>query len=376
MRNAPSLPPELVLPPFTVSGHGCSAALLRECAELGRRGVVVHGASFRKSGRLARILAASPAGMSAATWEHPGGEPTLDHVEALRALLREQSAEWVAAAGGGSVMDVAKAAAGLKDARLPSQAYHDGAALPASALPFVAVPTTAGTGSEATTVSVLTNAATGVKKSIRHPSHMARKVLLDPELLSSCTPPVLAASGMDAFTQALESFLSRHATWFTDAISIRAACLVRSSLPGMLRGYEAAAASDLMHGSYLAGIALSNARLGLVHGLAHPLGARYHAAHGLACAFCLPAVLEFNRPAAGGKFAALASAFGEDPVASARRLLEETGLSSPFAGRAVTDMPGIVAETLASGSTKANPRDVSPEDVELMVNDLFRAARA
>jgi alcohol dehydrogenase class IV len=179
---------------------------------------------------------------------------------------------------------------------------------------------------------------------------------------------------MDAFTQSVESFLSRYGTWLTRTVALESAVMVRSALPQMFERFEPGAAERLLYGSYLAGIALSNARLGLVHGLAHPLGARCGVPHGLACAVCLPPVLDFNRPAAPDLFRELGGALGGDPAEVARGLLARLRLASPFSGREPPDLPGIVEETMASGSTAANARDVSAADVERIVRGLFAAA--
>ncbi len=360
------IPDTLVLPPRTILKAGAVAGLLAECRAFGRRGVLVYGASWQRGGGLERVVGAAP-DRSLLLWRHAGGEPTLDQVEALLAAARGHGAEWVAAVGGGSVLDLAKSCAGLLEAPLPLQAYHDGAPIETSRIPFVAVPTTAGTGAEATIVCVLTNTATGVKKSIRHPSFMARLVVLDPELLAACPPRVCAASGMDAFTQAVESYLSKGATWFSDACALKAVGLIDASLELVCAGQGGTAARDLLLGSYLAGLALSNARLGLVHGLAHPLGARFHVPHGLVCAVCLPAVLAFNRPACAARFAELAGVLGRDVEERARALNASLGLVSPFAGLVLEDVDAIVAETLASGSTAANPRPVADADVRQLL---------
>ncbi len=367
----PVLPAVLLCPPETVSGPGTVRRLPVLAAAAGSRGLLVHGASLHRAGVIASVLAGAPAGLDLHTWQHPGGEPTVEQVDRLREDIAATGAQWVAAVGGGSVLDVAKAAAGLAGAPRPTLAYHDGEPLPAAGLPFFAAPSTAGTGSEATTVSVLTNARTGVKKSIRRPDHLARAVVLDPDLLATCPPAVIAASGMDAFTQAVEAAISRHATGLSTLLATEAARLVSAALPRVHDdpGHEAAA--DLLAGSFLAGLALSTARLGLVHGLAHPLGARYGVGHGLACAACLPAVLRFNRPAAGAALDRVGAVIGGAPEEMAVRLLERLALPNPFAGQALADRAGIVAETLASGSTAANPRPVTAEAVERLLDALF-----
>ncbi|HNZ47642.1 MAG TPA: iron-containing alcohol dehydrogenase [Candidatus Hydrogenedentes bacterium] len=366
MKIAP-LP--LPMPRDTRFGKGASKLLLPLCAAFGTKGLVVHSASVKKNGRLEALLSEKPGETDC--WQHEGGEPALVQTEALRRYIQNTAPHWVAAIGGGSVLDLARAAAGLSQAPLSVQEYHDGAEIPESPLPFIAVPTTAGTGSEATTVSVLTNRATGVKKSIRHPSFMARLVLLDPELMTGTPASVLAASGMDALTQAIEAFCSRGATCLTDALAKDAAEKVFNALPGACSG-DPSFFDDMMLGSYMAGLALASARLGLVHGLAHPLGARYHAAHGLVCAFCLPPVLAFNRPVIPEKYDTLKRIFRRDPLEAIAALIQKLPLASPFTGQVLSDTQAIIEETLASGSTKANPRDVSADQVQALLNHLFQ----
>jgi len=365
-----TLPNSLTLPPDTRLGRGASQQLLALCDTFGDRGCLVCGQSQVRSGNLDRILGDVSSDVEARVWLHPGDEPTLDQLEDLLALVREHDARWVAAVGGGSVIDIAKAAAGLHHAPRSVVDYHDGAAIPASSTAFIAVPTTAGTGSEATTVSVLTNGDTGVKKSIRHPSFMARLVLLDPDLLATCPKDVLAASGMDAFTQAVESYCSNGATWLTDTLALKALELIHQGLLPAYSG-DGEAYPALLTGSYLAGIALTNAHLGLVHGLAHPLGARFHVPHGLVCAVCLPLVVDFNREAMGDKYARMSEVVGDDLLAHVRTMLDRMQIRNPFPGQELRDRETVIEETLASGSTKANPRTVTAEDAGRVLDAIF-----
>lgn len=366
------LPGELILPPRMIFRKGSAAGILQECAVFGERGVFVHGRSLAASGALQRIMAACPELLAVKTYEHQGGEPTLHQLAALLDSAREYRAEWIAGVGGGSIIDMAKACAGLLEAPLAPVAYHDGAAVPPSRIPFVVAPTTAGTGSEATIVCVLTNSETGVKKSFRNPAFMARLVVLDPELLAGSPPDVIAHSGMDAFTQALESYVSTGATWITSQLSLKGLSMIAYSLQNVYRDSRCAESESLLLGSYLAGLALSNARLGVIHGLAHPLGARFHVSHGLACSICLPYAIEFNRDAIGEKYDAMSEAIGGDLLSVVHKLIKVLGIKSPFAGRLVTDKEEIVEETLASGSTAANPRKVSAADVEWFLKRIFQ----
>lgn len=371
IKPPPFLPDTLVLPEKTLCGRGTISGLFRECLRFGTRGLVLHGAALEHGGILTSLMAAAPSGVAIKAVRHHGDEPTLRQVSDLIGIARLHKAEWIAGIGGGSILDLAKAAAALVHAPHPPVHYHDGGAIPDSGLVFVAVPTTAGTGAEATLNSVLTNEATGVKKSIRAPGMMARVVILDPGLLATCPPAVIAASGMDAFTQAIEAYTSRHATGLSDTLALKAVQLIHTHLPAVHRNPDSPEAEALLTGSYLAGVALSFARLGIVHGLAHPLGSLYHLPHGVVCAACLPYALELNREASGPKYDALCVAVGDDLLNCTRDLMRTLSLSSPFRGKALQEKELIIREALASGSTKANPKSITRSDVEWLLEKLF-----
>ena len=364
------LPQELLLPSRTLTGPNTILRLLPEAAAFGNTGLLVHGRSLEKSGMLEKILEHTPPAFFITTHAHAGNEPTTADIDALRRRLQNTRPDWIAAVGGGSVLDLAKAAAALLDSSLPTADHLAGAPIPGSRLPLLLAPTTAGTGSEATVVAVMTDPARDLKASIRHPSIMPRVVILDPALLASCPPPVVAASGLDAFVQAVEAHTSRHATDFTRLFSGLASQRIAASLSPVFHG-DFSRAAELLEGSYLAGIALSHARLGLVHGLAHPLGCRYHAAHGLVCALCFPAVLHLNRDGSRAPLQSLTELLGNDPETLTRDWLAEFSLSNIFSGQPLVARDAIIRETLASGSTKANPRDVTAGDVEAVLGEIF-----
>jgi alcohol dehydrogenase class IV len=369
--NMNILSENMLMPQQTIIGKGKLSVLPDQCLQFGSRGVIVYGAALEKNGMLNSIADAVQPDSSLLLWRHTGDEPTLSQVEDLLAAVRPHSPDWIAAVGGGSSMDLAKAAAGLLNAALPVVEYHNGAIIPPSHIPFIAVPTTAGTGSEATQVSVLTNEATGIKKSIRHPSFLPRLVILDDSLLASCPTTVIAASGMDALTQAIESYISRKAHWFSEQLSIKAIELIAGSLEEVFADPSSEKAASLLLGSYLAGIAFGNARLGLVHGLAHPLGARYHLPHGLVCAICLPHVIEFNLPVISDKYAEMSRIVNNDLLDEINRLLIVFNLEGALKNRELTDTEAIITETLASGSTAANPKDATTKEVTTILNKIF-----
>ena len=365
----PILPETLILPEKTISGRGKIATLFTECRRFGERGLLVHGTAL---GHRLHTLAI-PGGMAVYPVQHHGGEPTLAQVGQLVDIARNHQAGWIAGVGGGSILDLAKAAAVLARAPQSVVHYHDGSAIETPGLVFIAAPTTAGTGAEATINSVLTNETTGIKKSIRDIGMMARVVILDPDLLGACPRPVIAASGMDALTQGIEAYTSRYATGLSDQLALESVSLVARNLEAVFKNPLAAEADGLLTGSYLGGLALSFARLGVVHGLAHPLGVLYHTPHGAVCAACLPYSLELNRAAFGAKYDDLSRVAGKDLITYVNELTQRLGLVSPFSGTPLRDAEMIIRETLASGSTKANPKPITRADVEWILGKLFAA---
>ena len=243
------------------------------------------------------------------------GEPTLDLVAEGVAAARQAQAEVIVGLGGGSALDAAKAIAGLMDLEGTPQEYHRGRPLERPGRPFVAVPTTSGTGAEVTLNAVLTDATTSFKNSIRGDTWFARVALVDAELTLDLPADVTAGSGSDALCQAIEAYTSIGAGPVTDALAMRAIALIGGSLARAYRqGDDLAARESMSMGSLMAGMAMASARLGGVHGMAHPLGARYHIPHGVVCGLLLPYTMEYNLDAAQAKYATVAALLGE-PVA-------------------------------------------------------------
>jgi len=360
------MPHNILVPPRMIVGAGSLAALGDAVRSLGTRALLATGRhALRASGTTGRIVAGlSAAHVETTLFEEVEPEPSCATVDRLRDVLRREGCDVVIGAGGGSVMDAAKVAAGLANEDAPTVDFWRGRRAARVGVSFVAVPTTSGTGAEATRNGVITNPAVPAKTSIRDDAFVARLVVLDPELTLSVPPGVTAASGMDALVQAIESFTSKHATPVTDAWSFEAVRLLKTSVLAAYRdGSDLAAHTDAAFGSLLAGLALANARLGMVHGLAHPLGARYHIPHGLVCAVLLAPVMRFNRGAAQEKYVRLDGVMDGDAVGFVERLRDALGLPAdlkPFGVRA-GDVPTLVAESLPSGSLAANPREATAE---------------
>lgn len=227
------------------------------------------------------------------------GEPTIAMMEEGRELARAAGCDWVLGLGGGSAIDAGKALAALVANRGAVLDYLEvigkGLPLEQMPLPFVAMPTTAGTGAEATRNAVLASPEHGVKVSLRHRLMLPRLALVDPELALTVPQEVTAATGMDALTQLLEAWVCLRANPMTDALcreGIERA--VRSLRRVVADGNDLEARSDMALAALLSGMALANAGLGAVHGFAAPLGGRFGMAHGAVCAALLPAVWAVN----------------------------------------------------------------------------------
>jgi alcohol dehydrogenase class IV len=228
-----------------------------------------------------------------------------------------------------------------------------------------------------TRVCVLADPQNRRKASIRADSMLPRLAIVDPELTVSCQPEVTAHSGMDALVQAIESYVSTGANPLTDALALEAARLTAGALETAVRdGTDRTAREAMALGSVMAGLALNTARLGLVHGLANPVGALTGAAHGMLCALLMPAVMEFNEEAAAEKYARLAHELGvtdttatdaeanRDLVRFIRALNQRLGIPARLqaVGLKRDTLEYVASEAMPSGSTKANPRPASEAD--------------
>lgn len=229
------------------------------------------------------------------------GEPSPQLVDQAVRMYRHAGIEMVLGIGGGSVLDAAKAIAGLLPHGNSVMEHLEGVGpeLPykGPALPFIAVPTTAGTGSEATKNAVLSmHGPDGFKKSFRHDLLMARYAVVDPDLLASCPPDLIAANGMDALTQLLESYVSTKANPLTDALALDGLAYVRDGLLDWYEGNENAAdgRAGMAYAAMLSGITLAQVGLGVVHGLAAPLGAFFPIPHGVACGATVAVATDIN----------------------------------------------------------------------------------
>jgi alcohol dehydrogenase class IV len=365
-----------------VAGPGRAADLPGILAGLGTRVLVCAGANPVRHDRLLAGLGLPTALFTVA------GEPTVGLARAALAAARDHGADVVAAIGGGSVIDTAKAVAVLLgnggDALDYLEVIGAGQPITRPAAPCVAVPTTAGTGAEVTANAVLASPEHRVKASLRSPLMIPRVALVDPELTMSCPPPVTAASGMDALTQCLEPFVSPRASPVTDGLAREG---LRRAAAGLRAAYadggDLAARADMSVCSLLGGMALANAKLGAVHGLAGVIGGASPVPHGGACAALLAPVIEANvrvlqsgpvQPAlpryteVARLLTGVADALVEDGLAWIRETVARLAIPGLAAyGLRPGDVGEIAAAAARSSSMQGNPVLLSDDDLRAIV---------
>jgi len=318
------------------------------------------------------------AGLSRAVYDRTLPDPPVSQAEEAAALFKEEGCDSLLALGGGSPIDLAKAVGVLVAGGGDLREYAAGKAVKAPPPPFVAVPTTAGTGSEVTGVTVISDPERKTKMLIRSPGMIPQTSILDPLLLAKLPPRIAAETGADALSHALEGLVSAFAQPISDALALHAVRLINRNLRPMVADpANAEAAGQMLLASCLASMSWANAGLGLVHAMAHTLGAHYHVSHGKACALYLPVVMDFNAIACPDKYAAVAADMDQDvlglPPYEAAKLAPEAvrDLFLDLDLPATYDELGIsfelkeemVDEVLSVPTHKANPRRSSREEV-------------
>ncbi len=357
-----------------VFGVGALRELPRLAAGLGKRVWLVTGESGRHEATVRGLLESAGATVSVA---RVAGEPTIEDVLRLVEAARAGACELVVGVGGGSVIDGAKALSALianpGDPLDFLEVVGKGQPLTRAPLPFIAVPTTAGTGAEVTKNSVLGSTEHGVKVSLRSDSMLPRVALVDPELTLSLPPALTAATGLDALTQVIEPFVSCQHNPITDALSREG---IRRGARALRRafhdGSDLEARSDMALTSLFGGLSLANAKLGAVHGFAGPIGGKFPAPHGAVCARLLPGVVACNIEALRARepksasleryaelariLTGLASACAEDAVGWLRTLTDELEIPPLRAyGVSAGAIPELVRNARRSSSMQGNP---------------------
>lgn len=361
----------ITAPSRILFGRGEAAKAPGLIRAYGRRGIVVHGATSSRAGWLLEALGPEALALPCKR------EPTLDDLLAALVAARDHRPDWVAAIGGGAALDLGKALAGLipapGDPMEHLEVVGKGLPLIVEPLPFIALPTTAGTGAEVTKNAVIGLPGMGRKVSLRDDRMVARLAIVDPGLTDGCPRDVTLASGLDAITQVIEPYVSVKATPYTDALARPAIGQGMDALMRLMQAEDPEARDRMAWVSLCGGVALANAGLGAVHGLAGVIGGMTGAAHGAICGALLGPVLEANRAAATGAArdrldlvcAEIATSLGcaaEEAPSALQAWARAAGLPGlADLGVRASFRAEIVAASLGASSMKGNPVPLTAE---------------
>ncbi|UTW05588.1 iron-containing alcohol dehydrogenase (plasmid) [Amphritea atlantica] len=382
---------QIILPRVMQVGEGASQEIPAILASLGcSRPLIITDKMMVQLGYAGNIQACLAAqSITAEVFDDTVPEPTVSSIQAGVDTVRNGNYDSIIALGGGSPIDSAKAigilgkfGGTMRDYKFPRIVNEEG-------LPIIAVPTTAGTGSEVTRFTIITDETTDEKMLCVGIGFMPVAALVDFSLTLSLPARITADTGIDALTHAMEAYVSKKASPYSDSQALSAMRLIGPNLRRVFHdGADKAAREAMMLGSTLAGIAFSNASVALVHGMSRPIGAAFHVPHGLSNAMLLPAVTEFSIPEAAERYADCARAMGvateqdSTDVANSklmdelRALNDELQVPTPeqfgIARQEFFDlMPTMAEQALASGSPNNNPRVPSAEQIVEIYKQLW-----
>lgn len=368
-----SVPQEIIV------GKG-SLGRLPEAAEKlgGKHGFIISGPHLNKMGIVASCSESlENAGIKVDAYTETEGNPSVETVEKAAAAFCKSGADFIIALGGGSPMDVAKAVGVVARYGGSITEYEGGDRVPGDIIPLIAIPTTAGTGSEVTAFSVITDHSRNYKLTVFSYKLIPAYAILDPELLTTAPVSVAAACGIDAMVHALEAYISKDASPFSDAMAEKALELIGKNI----RRYVAdrtdiEAAEAMITGSLFAGIAFPWARLGDVHAMSHPVSAYFDVPHGVANAILLPTIVEYNALADRGKYLKLFNYISLTPASEAEfepfmlvdlltELNEQLGIPGSLGEVGVTadKFDAMADDAMKSGNIAVNPRSTTKKDV-------------
>jgi alcohol dehydrogenase len=377
------------LPTRVRFGEGELRALPGEAAALGMtRPLLVTDATLVQTPHLQRTVAdCRAAGLALETWDGVVPNPTDTSVHEGLALYRSSGRDGLIGYGGGSAIDSAKAIGVMASSggdNILNYVLPD--PLPILPLPpLIAVPTTAGTGSEATWVSIVTSSVTGRKTVIRNPALFPAVSIVDPALTHSMPAGLTVNTGFDAFSHAVETYTSGMRAPVSDPLAYRSMGMIVAALPRAVRdGVDAEARNQMSLAATMAGIAFTNGGLHSGHHISHILTSRYHLPHGLACILTIPAMLAYIRPVCMEKVASLAPLFGAPPGLSPeeasvwaagelRALMDAVGVPTieEATGDTPEAIPGLVAGIVAHGPNPFSPRPMDAEGYTWILERTF-----
>lgn len=313
--------------------------------------------------------------------------PTIENVQTGVAAFKASGADCIIAIGGGSSMDTAKAIGII----IKNPEFEDVVSLEGVAptknkcVPIIAVPTTAGTAAEVTINYVITDVAKNRKMVCVDPKDIPVIAVVDPDMMSTMPKGLTAATGMDALTHAIEGYITKGAWELSDMFHIKAIEIIARSLRGAVENTPEGRA-DMALGQYVAGMGFSNVGLGLVHSMAHPLGAVYDTPHGVANAIILPTVMEYNAPFTGDKYRDIAAAMGVEGTAdmstedarkaaveAVRKLGEDVGIPANLKDIVKEEDIDFLAQSACDDACRpGNPRDTSVDEIKELYRSLLK----
>ena len=367
------IPQEIV---FGVGALKRLPELLEKCGS--RKMLIVSDRSLEKIGvvdKVKKIVEAS--GIEVSMFLDILPNPTVEMVDQAVKAYQDSGATSIVALGGGSPMDVAKAVGILATYGGSITEYEGAHKVPGAIVPMIAIPTTAGTGSEVTAFSVITDTARNYKLTVFSYELLPKYALLDPEMITSVPPSVAAACGIDALIHALEAYISLGSSPFSDAMAEKAMELIGGNIRRFVANRkDIEAASAMMTGSMFAGIAFAWARLGNVHAMSHPVSAYFGVAHGVANAILLPVIVEYNALADHGRYEKIYNYIreGREPakdfkpqmlVDEIRSLNAQLGIPASLSAVGVTEdkIPAMAEDAMKSGNIAVNPRQSTIRDI-------------
>lgn len=371
---------QFIMPTKIVSGMGAKTEIAREAKSFGaQRVLIITDPGLSRTGiPLAVADGLKKDGLSVTLFDAVESDPSIATAHKAAEQAQGVEAEVLIAIGGGSSIDTAKSAALLMTNGGCLKEYAGVGKVKNAALPVIAVPTTAGTGSEVTIFAVMSDPEHDEKFTVSSPMIAPRVAVMDPELTVKLPPAITAFTGMDALTHAIEAYGSVIAQPATDSLALHAIKMIIASLPiAVHRGDNINARENMLQASLLAGIAFNSAFLGLAHAIASPLGGHFHVPHGLANAVMLPYVMEFNLPAAVEKYAVIAKrlelgtaaepsrALAEKTVAAVTQLARDINIPARLreVGAKEDVLPFVACDALKSIQLKFNTRLATERDI-------------
>jgi len=365
---------EFRLPGLMHFGWGAVQQVGAEATKLGRLALLVTGrSSMRRTGVLGQIQGLlSAAGVATILFDEIESDPSSSTVDRGAELARRAGCDLVIGLGGGSAMDAGRAIAAMAVLDGSMLDYLGGKPVDRPGLPLVNIATTSGTASEITPIAVILHEGRRLKMGLKSPFWFSRVAITDPELTLTMPPALTAATGLDALTHAIESYISTGATPPSEALALRSIELVGAHLREAFGdGHSRPAREGMALASMIAGMAFANSGLGLVHGLVHPIGARFGVSHGALCGRLLPHVIRYNEPAAAEKLTRVGRALTGNPEATSsdagdavEALLRDLQVPSGIADIPIPTerLPELAKDGLVAGAVRTNPRPVTEQD--------------